>query len=86
MTAERVFHVNMLRAFQAHRATESNYYTDSVVESDKDIPFWKDGAPDDQPMISDQLNTEQEKQLRQFLSLIRYSKINQVRHNWQNIR
>ena len=64
----RVFHVNMLRAFQVHRTTESNYFTDGVVEeSDEDVLFWKDGDPDDQPTISDQLNSEQQQQLSQLL-------------------
>ena len=65
---KRVFHVNMLRAFQIHRASESNYFTDGVVEENsKDVLFWKDGDPDDQPTISDRLNTEQQEQLRQLL-------------------
>ena len=56
----RVF-VNMLRAFQVHRTTESNYFADGVVEeNDEDVLFWKDSDPDDQPTISDQLNSEQQ--------------------------
>ena len=48
----RVFHINMLREFQIHLATDSNYFTDPVVEqNEEEVPFWKDGAPDDQPII-----------------------------------
>ena len=66
---KRVFHVNMLRAFQIHRASESNYFTDSVVEErDEDVLFWKDGDPDDQPTISERLSTEQQEQLRELLT------------------
>ena len=44
----RVFHVNMLREFRIHRATDSNYFTDCAEGGDDDeVPFWKDGAPDD---------------------------------------
>ena len=58
----------MLRAFQVHRTTESNYFTVGVVEeSNEDVLFWKDGDPDDQPTISDQLNSEQQQQLSQLL-------------------
>ena len=63
---KRVFHVNMLRAFQVHRAVESN---DGVVEeNDEDVLFWKDGDPGDQPTISDRLGAEQQKQRRQLLT------------------
>ena len=42
----RVFHINMLRDSQIHLATDSNYFTDPVVEQDEEeVPFWKDGAP-----------------------------------------
>ena len=58
----------MLRAFKVHRTTESNYFTDGVVEeSDEDVLFWKDGDPDDQPTIGDQLNSEQQQQLSRLL-------------------
>ena len=62
----RVFHVNMLREFQVHRATDSNYFTDGG--DDGEVPFWKDGAPDDQPIISEQLSSDQQQQLQQLLS------------------
>ena len=56
----------MLREFHIHRGTDSSYFTDPVVEQDdEEVPFWKDGAPDDQPIISERLSGEQ---LRQLLS------------------
>ena len=52
----------MLREFQIHRAEDSNYLTDGGEEAgDKDVPFWK--AP-----ASEQLSSEQQKQLRQVLT------------------
>ena len=38
-----------------------------VEESDENELFWKDGNPDDQLTISDQLNSEQQQQLNQLL-------------------
>ena len=77
----RVFHVNMLRTFQVHRTTESNYFTDGVVEeSNEDVLFWKDGDPDDQPTISDQLNSEQQQQLSQLL--VEFSQVATSESTW----
>ena len=40
----RVFHVNMLKEFEVHKATESNYFTDEAeCESDK-VLFWQEGT------------------------------------------
>ena len=60
----------MLREFQIHRATDMNYFTDG---DDDEVLFWKDGAPDDQPLIIEQLSSDQQQQLQQLLS-----KFNQV--------
>ena len=40
--------------------------TGVVEESDEDMLFWKDSDPDDQPTISDQLDSEQQQQLSQL--------------------
>ena len=53
----RVFHVNMLIEFPVHRAIDSNYFADRG--DDNEVPFWKDGAPDNQPLISEQLSSDQ---------------------------
>ena len=63
---KRVFHINMLRAFQVRRVAESN---ESVVdESDDDVLCWKDGDPGDQPTISNRLSTDQLEQLQHLLT------------------
>ena len=65
----RVFHVNMLKEFQVHKAVESSYFTEDVeYESDEEeVPFWQDGTPQDRPTISKQLSDEQVLQLQQVL-------------------
>ena len=68
----RVFHVNMLKGFQVHRATESNYFVDNIEgendEEFEEVLFWQDGTPQDQPVIGEQLTNEQIQQLKQILS------------------
>ena len=66
---KRVFHVNMLRAFQVRSASEANYFSESVVEErEDDVLFWKDGAPDDQPVVGAQLEVGQKEELAKFLA------------------
>ena len=41
---KRVFHVNVLREFNVHKATSSAYWTEEVPPSDQDddVPVWNE--------------------------------------------
>ena len=63
----RVFHVNMLKEFQFHRAAESSYFADDVESESDEVLFWQEGDPQDQPVIGEQLTEEQVLKLQQIL-------------------
>ena len=66
---KRVFHVNMLRAFKVHQTTDSNYLADNADDDDDDeIIFWRDGDPEEQPTVGDQLSKQQQEELNQLLT------------------
>ena len=66
----RVFHVNMLKTFQIHRLAESSYLVtdDGGDKEDDDILFWRDGTPEDRPLVGQELNNDQKQQLWQILN------------------
>ena len=63
----RVFHVNMLKEFQVHRAAESSYFADDVESESDEVLFWQEGDPQDQPVIGEQLTEEQVLKLQKIL-------------------
>ena len=67
----RVFHVNMLKAFQVRRPVESSYWVEDITdcddpEDDFDVPVWNETL-DEQPTIGEQLNEQQQKELWKML-------------------
>ncbi len=59
----------MLRAFKVHQTTDSNYLADNADDNDDDeIIFWRDGDPEEQPTVGDQLSKQQQEELNQLLT------------------
>ena len=65
----RIFHINMLRKWNAPLAT--SFWAEDIPEEEQDeVPVWNEGviATEDQPTISEQLDSKQRAELQKLLN------------------